>query len=152
MRNKIEMLCIVLCDCVWRLPDKIHVASSSPGSMLGPCVTVKHFNLLHENVCVNLLTRAVVVPTVASCWLSLCHHAVTGRLESSSLVPQIDPSVAQPVVQSRRRPLLGPSPGWKRLLALSHLRHYAKQALTPRSLNVKLGPRRNYHKGRAALC
>ena len=27
------------------------------------------------------------------------------------------------VVQSRRRPLLGPSPGWKRLLALSHLRH-----------------------------
>ena len=30
------------------------------------------------------------------------------------------------------------------------LRHYAKQALTPRSLIVKLGPRRNYHKGRAA--
>ena len=29
------------------------------------------------------------------------------------------------------------------------LRHYAKQALTPRSLNVKLGPQRNYHKGRA---
>ena len=31
------------------------------------------------------------------------------------------------------------------------LRHYAKQTLTPRSLNVKLGPRRNYHKGRAAI-
>ena len=29
------------------------------------------------------------------------------------------------------------------------LRHYAKRGLTPRSLNVKLGPRRNYHKGRA---
>ena len=28
---------------------------------------------------------------------------------------------------------------------------YAKQALTPRSLNVKLGLRRNYHKGRAAI-
>ena len=27
------------------------------------------------------------------------------------------------VVQSRRRPLLGPSSGWKRLLLLSHLRH-----------------------------
>ena len=26
--------------------------------------------------------------------------------------------------QSRRRPLLGPSPGWKCLLPLSHLRHY----------------------------
>ena len=27
-------------------------------------------------------------------------------------------------LKSRRRPLLGPSPGWKRLLPLSHLRHY----------------------------
>ena len=31
----------------------------------------------------------------------------------------------------------------------SHLRHYAKRALTPRSLNVKLGRWRNSHKGRA---
>ena len=31
------------------------------------------------------------------------------------------------------------------------LRHYANRALTPQSLNVKLGPRRNYHKGRAAV-
>ena len=31
------------------------------------------------------------------------------------------------------------------------LRHYAKQALTPWSLNVKLGPQRNYHKGRAPI-
>ena len=29
------------------------------------------------------------------------------------------------------------------------LRHYAERALTPRSLNVKLGPRRKGHKGRA---
>ena len=29
------------------------------------------------------------------------------------------------------------------------LRHYAKRALTPRSLNVKLGPRCKGHKGRA---
>ena len=29
------------------------------------------------------------------------------------------------------------------------LRHYAKQALTPQSLNVKSGPRRKGHKGRA---
>ena len=47
-------------------------------------------------------------------------------LSTRKLVPQIDPSVPQPVVQSQRRPLLG-------------------------SLNVKLGPRRNYHKGRAAI-
>ena len=31
----------------------------------------------------------------------------------------------------RRRPLPGPSPGLKLLLALSHLRHYAKLTLTP---------------------
>ena len=31
------------------------------------------------------------------------------------------------------------------------LRHYAKRALTPRYLNVKLGLGRNYHKGRAAI-
>ena len=31
------------------------------------------------------------------------------------------------------------------------LRHYAKRALTPRSLNAKLGLRRNYHKGQAAI-
>ena len=31
------------------------------------------------------------------------------------------------------------------------LRHYAKRALTPRSLNVKLGLRRNYHEGRAGI-
>ena len=34
---------------------------------------------------------------------------------------------------------------------LNGLRHYAKRALTPRSLNVKFGPARNYHKGRAAI-
>ena len=31
------------------------------------------------------------------------------------------------------------------------LRHYAKQTLSPRSVDVKLGCRRNYHKGRAAI-
>ena len=31
------------------------------------------------------------------------------------------------------------------------LRHYAEWALTPQSLNVTLGPRHNYHEGRAAI-
>ena len=35
----------------------------------------------------------------------------TGGIQAYLLVPQIDPSVPQPVVQSRGRPLLGPSPG-----------------------------------------
>ena len=56
--------------------------------------------------------------------LSLSNHLILKSRKVFSLVPQIHPSVPQPVVQLRRRPLLGPSPGWKRLLPLSHLRHY----------------------------
>ena len=54
------------------------------------------------------------------------HPARGGRrlLSGIQLVLCSAPSVPQPVVQSRRRPLLGPSLGWKRLLPLSHLRHY----------------------------
>ena len=37
--------------------------------------------------------------------------AAPAEEEKKEVVPQIDPSVPQPVVQSRRRPLLGPSPG-----------------------------------------
>ena len=45
------------------------------------------------------------------------------------------PEVYANMSQSRRRPLLGPSPGWKWLWVLSHTfktlsRHYANQALT----------------------
>ena len=36
------------------------------------------------------------------------------------------------------------------LVCCAQCGHYTKRALTPRSLNVKLGPGRNYHKGRAA--
>ena len=35
----------------------------------------------------------------------------------------------QSVLQLRRRPLLGPSLGWKRLPVFSHLRHYSKWVL-----------------------
>ena len=69
------------------------------------------------------------------------------------VVPQIDPSVPQPVVQSRRRPftrafswLKAPSSAFT---FKTLLRHYAKRASTPRSLNVKLGPRHKSQKGRA---
>ena len=43
---------------------------------------------------------------------------------------------------SQRRPLLGPSPCFK---FKTLLRHYAKRALTPRSLNVKLAGARFYY-------
>ena len=56
--------------------------------------------------------------------VSWWHDDVRWLMLGPGLVLCSAPSVPQPVVQSRRRPLLGPSPGWKRLLALSHLRHY----------------------------
>ena len=51
-------------------------------------------------------------------WREVADHVpgVDGD-HDQEVVPQIDPSVPQPVVQSQRRPLLG-------LLALLHLRHY----------------------------
>ena len=87
-------------------------------------------------------TTATSWPCVTWCWLTTWR---TSRRQPTRWHTLLIGEVAQ----SRRRPLLGPSPGWKRLLALSHLRHYAKRALTPRSLNVKLGLQRNYHKGQA---
>ena len=41
---------------------------------------------------------------------SMC-PSILGASEETKVVPHIDPSVPQPVVQSQRRPLLGPSPG-----------------------------------------
>ena len=41
------------------------------------------------------------------------------------------------VIQSCRRPLLGPSRGWKRLLPLSHLRHYWDTMLYRRRCTVQ---------------
>ena len=74
---------------------------------------------------------------------------------SATLVPQIDPSVQQPVFTITEK---APTRAFSWLKAATTaftfktlLRDYAKQALTPRSLNVKLGPRRNYHKGRVAI-
>ena len=70
----------------------------------------------------------------------------------SGVVPQIDPSVPQPVFTITEK---APTRAFSWLKAAftfkTLLRHYAKRALTPRSLNVKLGPRHNYHKGRAAI-
>ena len=71
----------------------------------------------------------------------------------SILVPQIDPSVPQPVFTITEK---APTRAFSWLKAPTSaftfktlLRHYAKRALTPRSLNVNLGPRRKGQKGRA---
>ena len=50
-------------------------------------------------------------------------HAVTGRGRAAFMSSRVSNKDYPKFSQSRRRPLLGPSPGWKRLLALLHLRH-----------------------------
>ena len=71
-------------------------------------------------------------------------------------MPQIDPSVPQPVFTITEK---APTRAFSWLKAPTSaftfktlLRHYAKRALTPRSVvDVKLGHRHNYHEGRAAV-
>ena len=54
---------------------------------------------------------ARVNPATSTARQIRCSTILSGRILTLELVPQIDPSVPQPVVQSQRRPLLGPSPG-----------------------------------------
>ena len=62
----------------------------------------------------KVLFRVIIPPFIGSEW-----WGIVGKLETSAANWLIGENV-----QSRRRPLLGPSPGRKRLLALSHLRQY----------------------------
>ena len=63
---------------------------------------------------------------MSRCWREekWYRHAVTGRGRAAFMSSRVSNKDYPKFSQSRRRPLLGPSPGWKRLLALSHLRHY----------------------------
>ena len=47
--------------------------------------------------------------------------------------------------------LRGWRPEWIQRFARKEVRHYAKRVFTQQKVDVKLGPRRNYHEGRAAL-
>ena len=75
--------------------------------------------------------------------------------EGEGLVLCSAPSVPQPVFTITEKALTRASSLLKAPTSAftfkTLLRHYAKQVLTPRSLNVKLGRQRNYHKGRAAI-
>ena len=67
-----------------------------------------------------LLPAECQVPCPGLLTCSADDGAASGRMLCSSAANRL----IGEVVQSRRRPLRGPSPGWKRLLPLSHLRHY----------------------------
>ena len=77
-----------------------------------------HPALMYIHHCVlltNMITNMKMY--LESCLTCVAHThsplvmAVWRQGDVQGVVPQIDPSVPQPVVQSRRRPLLGPSPG-----------------------------------------
>ena len=67
----------------------------------------------HHNITYSLLDRQSVHKPIR----------MTGYFRLSTRASNECSRRLKEVLQSRRRPLLGPSPGWKQLLALSHLRH-----------------------------
>ena len=88
----------------------------------------------------------------STCFFDLTYSLTAGCQRSSYLVPQIDYRWSCTITEK------APTRAFSWLKALTSaytfktlLRHYAKQMLTPRSLNVKLGPRRNYHEVHAAI-
>ena len=111
-------------------PQPLMGPSWVPGQMRGPSGA-------------PLVTPHYVIP--------LCSVKLRGILLTSpqlQLVLCSAPSIPQPVFTITEK---APTRAFSWLKALTSaftfktiLRHYAKLALTPRSLNVKLGPRRNY--------
>ena len=108
--------------------------------------------MLNVQCDVNISLARELPPLTLRC---MTHGAVRNdpvHDEVSVLVPQIDPSVPQPVFTITEK---APTRAFSWLKAPTSaftfktlLRNYAKWALTPRSLNVKLSSRRKGHKGR----
>ena len=75
-----------------------------------------------------LVVQGVVLPAVLAILCTQLAILIDIRWGWREILRRMRSSAANrligEVVQSRRGPLLGPSPGWKRLLPLSHLRHY----------------------------
>ena len=81
-----------------------------------------------------------------------CVECVKVRLLQESVASSASKSSIRRFVITEKAPTRAFS--WLKVAATAFtfktlLRHYAKRALTPRSLNVKLGPGRKGHKGRA---
>ena len=80
--------------------------------------------------CREWLFWQYLISDVCCVWLDPRHLVFLSSLVSLRWLIVFQTSAGNRLIgeveQSRRRrmPLLGPSPGWKRLLALSHLRHY----------------------------
>ena len=82
-------------------------------------------------------------------YFSLCEVRVFGLQGESAIVPQKVPSEGSYTEKAPTRAFSWLKAATTAFTFKTLLRHYAKWALTPQSLNVKLGPRRKGHKGRA---
>ena len=93
------------------------------------CLYCQLLYLLYENLAKVWVVSRIVYHVSRQCWgleTEMMNYVLTETKHQSGcrvwhLVLEKVPSEGS---QARRRPLLGPSPGWKRLLPLSHLRHY----------------------------
>ena len=98
--------------CVWQVTknswyDILWVSLSFVFKITKSINFYSNFYLLLDHSCIQLFSRVQHLDHVPL-WGVQIYDMIRLRLE-----PQIDPSVPQPVVQSRRRPLIGPFPGWK---------------------------------------
>ena len=106
--------CICFCLFLFR---PLH---SSTDDSISPVTQWVYIHEVIPNHWTHLLLILGAEPQFRGSALSIwCRGAAAGRMRTSAASRLIGE-----VVQSLRRPLLGPYPGWKRLLPLSHLRHY----------------------------
>ena len=110
------------CD-VWHNRDTRHWAVASRGLWLMPSACGLGTLQISDKIAID--------PRVGSMWRQAAavirswHTGLWWLLLHRGLNRVVNHKRSICISQSQRNPLLGPSPGWKWLLALSHLRHYA---------------------------
>ena len=110
---KINAYCLLAQTLSSFLPSNFHDIASQISRIYYYTVGVRTFDVI------KLWARtAQSVPL--SWWWRNCGYINDDSPESQVMSSAANRLIGE-VVQSRRRPLLRPSPGWKRLLALSHL-------------------------------
>ena len=95
---------------MYHLPSLAHLCTAGQDLTLTDCL-VSSLTLIGANFNDLMKQRTINISNISIATTRCCLLPPRVLSEVFRLVPQIDPSVPQPVVQSRRRPLLGPSPG-----------------------------------------
>ena len=102
------------------------IIENKKGNLSGRQARLQWISYIWVGVFTNDNPSSIII--TGPCCADVSHYGDKDVCVMSRQIIQLWTSAANrligEVVQSRRRPLLGPSPSWKRLLALSHLRHY----------------------------